>query len=201
MSSLFRGVSTPLLLGGVAILAIVVGVVVAFALGSGDDSADSPDPTPTATGAAATPTATATPPSPTASSQPATPVAPSATVAVSEIWSIDFQRTGGFAGLSQSLSISSDGQATFKDMRSELTKTGSLEAADLAELRTLIDSSGFFSQSTPQNAPCADCFNLSIVVTLDGQTHSVEAVDIGLDSALKPLADRLVALLQDGLSQ
>jgi hypothetical protein len=67
-------------------------------------------------------------------------------------------------------------------------------------LRSLIDTSGFFTQPALQEAPCADCFNLSITVTLGGATHTIQAVDIGLDPALTPLVDKLVTLLLDGLA-
>ena len=201
MSSRFRGVSTPLLLAGAAIVAIVIGAAVAFAIGSGDDSPGTAEATATPTVPAVTATATSAPPSPTASPQPATPIPPTATAAVTETWSIEFQRTGGFAGLAQSLSIRSDGQATYEDMRADRVETGVLGPADLADLRALIDSASFFSQPSPQEAPCADCFNLSITVTVDGQTHTVEAIDIALDPSLQPLVEGLAALLQDGLAQ
>jgi Emfourin len=201
VSSRFHGVSTPLLLAGAAIVAIVIGAAAAFAIGSDDDSPTPAEATTTPTVPAATATPTSVPPSPTASPQPATPVPPTATVAVRETWSIEFQRTGGFAGLAQSLTIHSDGQATYEDMRNDRVETAALGASDLDELRALIDSTGFFSQPTPQEAPCADCFNLSITVTVAGQTHTVEAVDIGLEASLQPLVARLAALLQDGLAQ
>jgi len=198
MRSRIHGISTPILLAGAVIVAIVIGAAVALALGSDDSGPASA--TATATTAAATPTTPA--PSATATAEPATPVPPTATAApVTEVWSIEFQRSGGFAGLAQSLSISSDGQARYEDMGNQLTETGTLSATDLAELRALIDSSGFFSQAPKQDAPCADCFNLRISVTLNGQSHTVEAVDIGVDPALKPLVDKLTLLLQDGLGQ
>lgn len=200
MSSRILGVSTPVLLAGAVVLAIVIGAAVALALGSGDDSVPAtPTASPTATASAATPAPPV--PSPSATPQPATPVPPTATVAASEVWSIEFHRSGGFAGLIQSLTLSSDGQARYEDMRAQTVKTGTLSAADLTEMRALIDSSGFFSQAASQDAPCADCFNLSIAVTLDGQSHTVEAVDIAVDVALKPLVDKLTALLQSGLGQ
>jgi Emfourin len=188
----------PLLLAGLVVILIVAGVAAALACNSDDDS---PVATPTATSVPPTTTSTATPESPTATPEPSvTPVMPTATVEATDIWSIEFQRTGGFAGLAQSLIVSSDGQAVYKDMRVERTEAGTLGPADLTELRSLIDASGFFTQPSPQNAPCADCFNLAITVTVDGATHTVQAVDIGLDPALTPLVDKLVTLLQDGLA-
>jgi hypothetical protein len=102
--------------------------------------------------------------------------------------------------VAQSLSISSDGNVTYEDERGNRVVNGTLGASQLDELRALIDNTNFFSQTTPQEAPCADCFNLSLTVTLDGNTHTVEAVDIGVDATLKPFVDRLSALLQDGLT-
>lgn len=196
-----RGISAPVIIAATILLAVVIGAAVALALDSDDDAPDMPDPTPTATMPAATPTPTTPPPSPTATEQAATPVPATATVATSETWSIEYRRTGGFAGVAQNLSVSSDGQARYEDERADRVVNGTLSASQLDELRALIDSTDFFSQTTPQEAPCADCFNLSITVTLDGATHAVDAVDIGVDATLKPLVDRLSALLQDGLTQ
>jgi hypothetical protein len=201
MSRRFHGISAPLLIGGAAVLAIVIGAAVALAIDSDDDASEDPEVTPTATMPAATSTPTQAPPVASPTPVPATPVQPTATAAISESWSIDFQRTGGFAGLSQRLSVASNGSATYEDVRDSRVVQGSVGAAVLAELRALIDGSDFFNQSPSQDAFCADCFNLSITVTVDGQTHGVTAVDIGLDAALKPLADRLAGLLQDGLAQ
>lgn len=134
------------------------------------------------------------------STLPPTAVQPTAT-AEAETWSIDFQRTGGIAGLSQSLSIDSAGDARYEDMTSQRVVTGTLDATTLADLRGLIESSGFFAQAPTQTSPCADCFNISIRVSLDNDVHSVEAVDIAADAALLPLIETLTLLLQDGLSQ
>jgi hypothetical protein len=188
MSSRLSGVSTPVLLAGAAVLAIVIGAAVALALDSGDDA----EPVVEAT-ATAPPAATATP-------GPPTPVPPTATVAVSEAWSIELLQTGGFAGVALRLSVDSDGSVTYEDQRAQRTETGLLGADQLADLRALIDSSAFFTQPSPQDAPCADCFNLVISVTLDGLTHTVEAVDIGLDASLEPFAGALGVLLQTGLA-
>jgi hypothetical protein len=196
MSSRLFGTRTPLLLAAAALLAVVIGAAVALAIDSDDEPSKPPEVTPSATMPAPTATSTTTLPS----ASP-TPVQPTATVAVSETWSIEFQRTGGFAGLSQRLDVASNGSATYEDVRSARVVNDTLDAAVLDELRTLVDSSDFFNQAPSQEAPCADCFNLSITVTVDGTTHAVDAVDIGLDDALKPLADRLAALLQDGLAQ
>jgi hypothetical protein len=197
MSSRLSGVSTPVLLAGAAVLAIVIGAAVALALDSGDDAEPVVEATPTATTPAATATA---PPAATATPEPPTPVPPTATVAVSEAWSIELLQTGGFAGVALRLSVDSDGSVTYEDQRAQRTETGLLGADQLADLRALIDSSAFFTQPSPQDAPCADCFNLVISVTLDGLTHTVEAVDIGLDASLEPFAGALGVLLQTGLA-
>jgi Emfourin len=201
MNSRIHGVSVPALLAGAVILATVVGAAVAFALSSdGDSQTDAATVTPTTTDVPVTPTSPA--PQATSTAVLATSVPPPATAApAADVWSIDFDRTGGFAGMAQSLSVSSDGQVRYEDKRANRVETGTLSAADLGELRSLIDSSGFFSQAPKQDAPCADCFNLAITVTLNGQSYRVEAVDIAVDAALKPLLDKLTSLLQDGLSQ
>jgi hypothetical protein len=201
MSSRIAGISLPLLLAGAAVLAVIIGAAVALALDSGGDSSpDPPEATPTATMPAATTAPTSTPPAPTQTPAAPTPVPPTPTVEAAETWSIDFELTGGIAGLAQRMRITSDGQATYEDLRDQRVEPGTISATDLAELRALIDSADFFSQPSPQGPPCPDCFNLSITVTVEGRTHTVLGGDFSLDDALKPLADRLGALLQDGLA-
>jgi Emfourin len=203
MMGRFRSSRTPILLAA-SILAIVLGAAIAFALSSDDDEPSASTTTPTATANAATETATPVPPTATATASPApaSPVTqPTSETPASEVWSIDFQRSGGFAGLSQSLSVSSDGAARYEDARTQRVENGTLDAADLAALRALIDSSAFFSQAEEQDAPCADCFNLSITVMLNGDSHTVHAVDIAVDATLQPFVDKLAAILQDGLAQ
>ena len=198
MMGRLRSTRTPILLAG-AVIAIVLGAAVAFAL-SGDEEDEPATPTPTVTATTTAVTATATPEAPTATAVPATAI-PTAPPQTTEVWSIDFQRSGGFAGLSQSLSISSDGSARYEDMRTGTVETGTLSAETLAELRALIESSAFFSQAPEQDAPCADCFNLGITVTFDGESHTVTAIDIAVDAALEPFVARLASLLQEGLTQ
>lgn len=189
---------SPPLIAGLLVILVIAGTAVTLAIGRDDDSSG---PMPTATSAAPVQTPTVLVVSPTATLAPsATPVLPTATVETAEIWGIEFQRTGGFAGLSQRLKVNSGGLAVYEDLRAGRMETGTVSPADLSDLRSLINTSSFFSQPTPQEAPCADCFNLSITVTLGGSTHTVQAVDIGLDPGLKPLVDKLVTLLQDGLT-
>ena len=163
---------------GAAVPAILTGLAFALAVScDGDSPPGASEVSPTATLVAATPTPD-----------------------VAQAWRIDFERTGGIAGLSYRLSLGSDGQATFEDVRAQRSVAATLDASVLAELRALIDSAGFFSQAASQGPPCPDCFNLSITVTVDARMHTVQGGDISLDEALMPLADRLAALLEDGLA-
>jgi Emfourin len=202
MNSRLHGVSLPVVLASTAILAIVIGAAAAFALSSGNDS--SPDSvtatatsssspvvdTPTDAGSSTTTVVAPTPPPPTATTSP-----------VPDFWTIEFERTGGFAGVAQTLRLDSAGQAHYEDKSAHRVEIGTLRAADLSELRALIDGSDFFSQAEKQDAPCADCFNLSLTVTLNGQSRTIQAVDIAVDATLRPLIDKLTILLQDGLGQ
>ncbi len=190
----------PALLALASVVALILAVGVVLALDGGDDS----DP-PAVVEASATASATASPtvvasavPTARATTASASP-APATPTPQPDVWTIALLRTGGIAGLAQQVRIESSGQATYEDQRAQRTVSGTLNTSQLSALEALIDGSGFFAQPATQVRPCADCFQLRITLTRNARTHIVVANDLGLSPALKPLVERLTALMQEGL--
>jgi hypothetical protein len=115
-------------------------------------------------------------------------------------WELTFERTGGFAGLAQLLTVDSQGQATFQDLRSARLTQGQLSPEEMTELQSLLEGSDFFSQDVSQSRACFDCFNYGISLTQDSQSRLVRANSLGLDSRLEPLVEWLAEFLGKGLN-
>jgi len=127
----------------------------------------------------------------------ATPLVPGSRPTLT--WQLSFQRSGGFAGLSQHVTVESTGRAVFVNVRTQRRSETELEETDLVALRNLLDSSNFFSQSSPQTRRCFDCFNYKLTLEEGGRRHTVEANDLSLAPQLKPLVQWLSNLLEQGL--
>jgi hypothetical protein len=110
-------------------------------------------------------------------------------------WELTFERTGGFAGLAQRLTVDGQGQAISEDLRSGRLVEGRLSPEEMTELQRLLAESDFLSQDPSQSRDCSDCFNYEVTLTQDSQSHPVRANSLGLDSRLAPLVEWLAQFL------
>ena len=126
-------------------------------------SADSPDAIPTIPAFSvppASPSPAATAPA-TAGSPPATRPA-SSTPSASTMFPLVIDRTGGFAGVQDRVSIEADGTATVT-RRGQQPVRVSVPAADRADLRRLLAAPAASAAATPGKTPvCADGFHYEI---------------------------------------
>ena len=92
---------------------------------------------------------------------------------------IRFERTGGFAGLSQRATLDSE----------------SLTPEQLEELERLLEHSRFFELPVKleARAPGADRFQYLLTVEDKGRVHTVRAGDAAVPNSLRPLLDWLGA--------
>lgn len=89
---------------------------------------------------------------------------------------IEFERSGGVAGMRLSLSIDTD--------------TLPEEEADAIE--DLVDRSDFFALSEQTEAVSTpDAFTYRVTVEAEGRRHTVTTTDIGAPASLTPLLERL----------
>ncbi len=101
-------------------------------------------------------------------------------------WSATLTQSGGIAGISRSLRVASDGAYQIADGKGDVSKTGTLTEAQLAELTQLISTLQFAAPKSKSN--CADCFNYAVTLESGGQKMIVQTDDTTLDdSGIKPL--------------
>jgi hypothetical protein len=141
------------------------------------------------------PTATSLPaPSPT----PGSGVTPAACTVPSE-WEVNFEQTGGFAGVSLRLEVKSSGEAEASDLESGNEEKFRLSPAQVDELEALFPSACPGDPGRPP--PCMDCFDYLLQVELGGENYEIHTNDIGLeDHPARSLIEFLRELLQDALS-
>jgi hypothetical protein len=93
---------------------------------------------------------------------------------------IDFERTGGFAGMFIKSRIDTD----------------DLPAEQAAELESLVNTAEFFKlpSRVDESTGGADRFNYSIGIVAEGKKHTVEISDETAPPSLRPLLRRLTIL-------
>jgi hypothetical protein len=138
------------------------------------------------TGGSSGPSGSAGPPSTSPSATPPSASPSEAPVPGSSTSSaalVQFERQGGFAGLSDQLVIRDDGSYTLVRANPPTTKTGRLTAAELAQLRQALADSGFAALPQVQaSGKGADLYTYR--VTYQGRT--IMAQDGSVAPALKP---------------
>lgn len=88
-----------------------------------------------------------------------------------EQYYIYFERSGGFAGITQTLELKSD----------------TLSVEDQDHLRTLIDASGFFDIESEKDSGMPDQFNYKLTVKYKGKEKTLELEESGITDSLRPL--------------
>ncbi len=115
-------------------------------------------------------------------------------------WNIKMTQSGGIAGVSLSVEVSSRGQLTAQDLRSGKSATVTLSEADLAQLSRLVDQ----IQTPPAAMPpskCADCFIYTLELQLQGRDVTLQVDDTTLQgSGLSGLIGFLHKLRDNALS-
>ena len=161
------------------LLALAAPLAVAGCGGSSSTSSASSAPS---GGSPASPTsASSVAPSPT----PASP-APAGTGTL-----VQFGRTGGFAGLSDSFEVREDGRFTLVRTKPAVQKSGQLTATELADLRRVLAESGFASLPKVQAARGADLFNYQVTY----RDSQIMAQDGAIVPQLRPVISMLSGLV------
>jgi hypothetical protein len=111
-------------------------------------------------------------------------------------WHVSMAQTGGIAGVSRTLEISSSGETTVIDERSKKQTTAQLPADKIAVLTELVASSKY--QPISQPSGCADCFIYKLEISSAGEKFQVQLDDISLpNSGLQPLINFLGEYLKE----
>ena len=111
-------------------------------------------------------------------------------------WLIHFTQSGGIAGLSRSLEISSTGGMIITDMRSGKKQVGRLSDKDRASIGDLLQAAVFRPAAGP--SACADCFIFNLQITSASGVFQAQVDQLELpDSGLQPVVNFLAALLNN----
>ena len=102
-------------------------------------------------------------------------------------------RTGGIAGVMQSLIITPDGAWEYGDERSGASERGQLTPAQLQQLVTMLSNPALAVEAgKPSAEGCADAFLYVLAVV--GNTFQYEQCG---DPSARPLTEQLLQLLSD----
>lgn len=117
-----------------------------------------------------------------------------------ENWTIRFTQSGGIAGMTREMEISSDGQLKVADDRTGRDASGQVSGAELTRLHELVNSLNYNAQSGPTT--CADCFIYTLEISSgSGKPFTAQADDVSLEaSGLMPLVEYLRTLMERELN-
>ncbi len=114
-------------------------------------------------------------------------------------WTISLTQSGGFAGVSLKVEVSSDGQLTAEDQRTGRKVTKSLPAETISRLAQL-HSAALAARPAPAHSGCADCFLYDLQLNAGGKSVQIKADDTTLtDSGAAELIGLLQQLRDDAL--
>ena len=113
-------------------------------------------------------------------------------------WTVDFTRSGGFAGRTVSLHLLSSGALTASEPESGTTVQSEISSEEAAQIGQLLQGAlPFLVERRAQS--CPDCFTYTLGVEIDGQTYAGQATDVDM-GGLEPLIRALSALVGRALS-
>ena len=111
-------------------------------------------------------------------------------------WAIQFNRSGGFAGVSESLTLDSGGSLMVQSERPAVNVRKTISGDQVNAIGELLVRACPFEMK-PNDAGCADCFLYKLDVQMDGKTYVMLATDVTLTEDLHPLISTLNQILQD----
>jgi hypothetical protein len=115
-----------------------------------------------------------------------------------KVWAIEFQREGGFMGLSQQLKVASDGTTQAQDLQTGEVVTGTLEPSQSLEIENLLVQACPFETGRAAQT-CADCYEYSMSIQMDQEQFRLKVSDTSIPQDMQPLIQMLSSLLQQML--
>ncbi len=124
------------------------------------------------------------------------PSAPQPLPSPVQSWEISLTQSGGLAGVSLTVTVSSAGQLTAEDHRSGRRVTRSLSPQEITSLAALY-ASDLQVIRQPARSGCADCFVYDLEASYGGRVTSIHADDTTLEASGAGDLIRMMQRLRD----
>ena len=111
-------------------------------------------------------------------------------------WVVQFNRSGGFAGVDESLTLDSAGKLTIQSERPARNEQKTISNDRVNAIGGMLAQACPFKMK-PNDTGCADCYLYKLDIQMDGETYVMLATDVTLTEELHPLIAELNGLLQD----
>ena len=98
-------------------------------------------------------------------------------------WEIDYEVSGGFAGIQRKMNLSSDGKLIATDLKHKRTVEQQISEEQLTRITNMLTTINCQQVSDVRSKlsdRCADCFLHSLTLTIDDQQHTTSHNDISL---------------------
>ena len=89
------------------------------------------------------------------------------TVASGSPWSVTLEKSGGFAGVMQSITLDQTGTAVFTDQKTKFRAEKQLDANELQTSAAAVKSLATKAETAKRFSQCRDCFNYTLITTSD----------------------------------
>jgi len=121
---------------------------------------------------------------------------PASACGVPSQWTIQLNRSGGIAGVDETMTLDSGGRLTVQSERSSRDVQQTISQDQVNTIAGLLSQACPFEMQ-PNDAGCADCFLYKINIQMNGQSYVLLATDVTLTEDLQPLVGALSQLMQD----
>lgn len=114
-------------------------------------------------------------------------------------WIVTMNQSGGIAGVSLTVKISSNGQLSAEDQRSHRSVSQILSSQTITRLNQLVSGTSVSAGNSPQSG-CADCFIYDLEIQSEESDFHVHVDDVTLkDSGAADLISYMIKLRDDAL--
>ncbi len=109
-------------------------------------------------------------------------------------WEIDYVLSGGFAGQSRSLSISSNRTMVVQDLQNGEKHESTISKDEVKKIAEMLTQACPFENSRKNNG-CADCFVYRLHISMNGTQYSLETNETNVPENSVPLIEYLGSYL------
>jgi len=105
-------------------------------------------------------------------------------------WSLEFHRSGGFAGFDENLTLNSDGKLTVNSNKPQTDFGRTIPADEVQRITDQLEAACPFEAASKADN-CADCFGYALTVDTGNKTYRFEGNDVTLTEEQSALVSTL----------